>query len=112
MLTSNGGNAHASDVGWDTGNHHRWWQGAEQHVQTVASNFAAYSSDGSDSHPTAAGLQKATQEFVPLLNAFYHRWKGTPCAPTPTATGTVTQGIKLYLPIILKGYSSPGRPTP
>ena len=129
VLTSNGGNPNASDAGWANGNHHRWWQGAEQHLQTVASNFAAYGSDASDSHPTAAGLQKATQEFVPLLTVFYHRWKGTPGAPTATATRTqpaatasptrthtpnrtVTQGRKLYLPIILKGYFIPGRPTP
>jgi len=38
-------------------------------------NFAAYGSDG-DSHPSAAGLEKATGEFVPLLNVEYHAWKG------------------------------------
>ena len=69
---------------------------------------------GQPSH--GAGLQKATQEFVPLLNPFYHRWQGTPGAPTPaptpTATSTVTLGIELYLPIILQGYLHPGGPTP
>ena len=53
---------------------------------------------------------------MPLLNPFYHRWQGTPGAPTPaptpTATSTVTLGIELYLPIILKGYLRPGGPTP
>ena len=29
-----------------------------------------------DSHPNAAGDQKATAEFVPLLNAAYNAWKG------------------------------------
>jgi hypothetical protein len=129
VLSSNGGNPQISDAGWPNGNHHRWWQGAEQHVQPVTYNFAAYCSDSWDSHPTAAGLQKATQELLPLLNVFYHRWKGAPGAPTPTATRaqpaatasptptltpnrTVTQGRRLYLPIILKGYHVMGRPTP
>ena len=29
-----------------------------------------------DDHPTAAGGQKATGEFLPLLNIAYHRWIG------------------------------------
>jgi hypothetical protein len=29
-----------------------------------------------DSHPTAAGHQKASAEFVQLLNVWYHRWAG------------------------------------
>lgn len=79
VLTSNGGDANTNDIGAETGNHHRWWNGAVQHVQTVANNYAAYPSG--DSHPTTAGHQKATAEFVPLLNVYYNRWKagGTPC---------------------------------
>lgn len=79
VLTSNGGNANANDVGAETGNHHRWWNGAVQHIQTVANNDAAYPSG--DSHPTTAGHQKATAEFVPLLNIYYNRWRGggAPC---------------------------------
>lgn len=95
VLTSNGGNTNANDLGWGTGNHHRWWGGAIQHIQTVGSNYAAYGSG--DSHPTAAGNQKATGEFVTLLNVFYNRWKGAPAGPTATrsptsfATGTRTR---------------------
>jgi len=37
-------------------------------------NVSAYGSG--DSHPTAAGLEKATAEFVPLLNNYYQAWKG------------------------------------
>lgn len=73
VLTSNGGDAYTNDVGWETGNHHRWWDGAIQHLQTVDSDLAAYASG--DSHPTAAGNRKATAEFVPLLNAFVERWR-------------------------------------
>jgi hypothetical protein len=77
VLTSNGGNVNRNDAGAETGNHHRWWNGAVQHAQPVNNNYSSYPSG--DSHPSSAGHQKATQEFVPLLNVFYHRWK------TPTA---------------------------
>ena len=76
VLTSNGGDVHTSDAGWETGNHHRWWDGTVQHIQTVNNNFSAYGCDLWDSHPTAAGNQKATEEFVSMLNVFYHRWDG------------------------------------
>jgi hypothetical protein len=76
VLTSNGGNENTNDLGSVAGNHHRWWAGGVQHVQTLANNYSAYGSDPYDSHPTAAGGQKASAEFVTLLNVFYHRWAG------------------------------------
>ena len=76
VLTSNGGNVNVSDLGWNTGNHHRWWNGVVQHLQTMANNYSAYGSDPWDSHPTSAGGRKASAEFVKLLNVFYHRWAG------------------------------------
>ncbi|MGC8782250.1 MAG: hypothetical protein ACP5UQ_15420, partial [Anaerolineae bacterium] len=79
-LTSNGGDANVNDLGQEAGNHHRWWNGAVQHSQTVNNNYAAYPSG--DSHPTTAGHQKATGEFVQLLNVFYNRWR-TAGAATP-----------------------------
>jgi hypothetical protein len=80
VLTSNGGNANTSDVNQTSGNHHRWWNGSVQHVQEQNNNFASYPSG--DSHPSSAGHQKATSEFVSVLNVFYHRWKTeTPAKP-------------------------------
>jgi hypothetical protein len=76
VLTSNGGNEQTSDLGRVAGNHHRWFGGAVQHVQSLANDYSAYGSDPYDSHPTAAGGQKASAEFVQLLNVFYHRWAG------------------------------------
>ena len=73
VLTSNGGGA--SDVGLASGNHHRVWNGAVQHKTDDGADLLAYPSAG-DSHPSAAGDQKATAEFVPLLNAAYNAWKG------------------------------------
>jgi hypothetical protein len=88
VLTSNGGNANTNDLGRETGNHHRWWNSAVQHIQTVSNNHSAYGGgSGGGSHPTAAGSQKASGEFIPLLNVFYHRWIGDGGTPTPTTTG-------------------------
>jgi len=89
VLTSNGGNADTNDLGRAAGNHHRWWDGAIQHIQTVSNNYTAYGSAADDSHPTAAGGQKATGEFLDLLNIFYNRWQASQSA-TPTATRSVT----------------------
>ena len=72
VLTSNGGDPHTNDAEQAAGNHHRWWDGRVQHVQALDNDLAAYP-DG-DSHPTPAGNQKATAEFVPLLNVFVNRW--------------------------------------
>ena len=66
----------ASDVGLASGNHHRVWNGAVQHKTDDGADRLAYPSAGGDSHPNAAGDQKATAEFVPLLNAAYNAWKG------------------------------------
>jgi len=107
VLTSNGGDANTNDLGWETGNHHRWWNGAVQYIKTVDNDFAAYGSDPWDSHPTAAGGQKASAEFVPLLNVFYHRWMEGEGTPTPTPTGPPPAYHFVYLPLIVKNWSAP-----
>jgi len=79
VLTSNGGSSSTNDAGKESGNHHRMENGAVRH--TVESgmmgthNTAAYASGWDDDHPTAAGNQKATEEFVPVLNHVYAQWK-------------------------------------
>jgi len=57
-------------------NHHRFINGAVEHIINTASNTSAYASDPWDSHPNATGNQKATGEFIDLLNVFYDRWNG------------------------------------
>jgi len=69
-------------------NHHRYFGGAIQHVFTPGMNTLYYPSD--DDHPSAAGSQKATAEFIQLLNVFYNRWAG--------GTGT----LAVYLPLIVR----------
>ena len=108
VLTSNGGNWDANDLDRDTGNHHRYRNGAIEYITDQGINTAAYPDGGSDSHPSQAGNEKATGEFVPLLNVFYHRWMEGEGTPTPTPTPTAW----IYLPLILKGYVPPVTPTP
>jgi len=67
-------------------NHHRFASGAIEHTVTPGRNTSAYASGSDDDHPSADGNRKATQEFLPLLNIFYHRWKASaPAQPAPAA---------------------------
>jgi hypothetical protein len=75
VLTSNGGNTETGDAGRATGNHHRWYNGQVQYIIGAHRDTSAYS-QGGDDHPGIAGNQKATAEFVPLLNNAYQRWSG------------------------------------
>jgi hypothetical protein len=60
--------------------HHRYNGGIEHIVG--GSNTLHYPSG--DDHPSEAGSRKATEEFVPLLNVFYHRWQAdAPLQPVP-----------------------------
>lgn len=76
VLTTNGGSPEVSDSGKSGGNHHRYSPelDAIEYVTGQGSDFSAYGSG--DSHPTAAGGQKATDEFIGMLNISYHAWKG------------------------------------
>ena len=74
-LTTNGGSIESNDLGDESGNHHRWWNGAVQHTFDGSSNTLAYPSDnGNDDHPNPVGNEKTTSEYVPLLNVAYNRW--------------------------------------
>ncbi len=81
VLTSNGGDRYTNDEGWVMGNHHRYWDGDVQHQKTEDKNTSAYASSDYDSHPTYAGNEKATSEFIELLNIYFHCWKGTGDCP-------------------------------
>jgi hypothetical protein len=58
-------------------NNHHWVNstGVEENIVAGASNELYYYT-GTDNHPTAAGHQKATAEFIKLLNGWYNLWKG------------------------------------
>ena len=56
-------------------NHHRISSdGREEHIIGSSQNTLYYYAGGDD-HPTAEGHQKATSEFMPLLNSWYNKWK-------------------------------------
>ena len=105
-LTSNGGNWHTNDLGSPTGNHHRYRGGIIEYITDQGGDVAAYPDEDTDNHPSAAGNQKATGEFVELLNVFYHRRIETGTATpfptntptnTPTATATPTGEDETWL---------------
>jgi hypothetical protein len=62
--------------------HHRFDNGSVEY-SAASGNTLYYPSE--DDHPSVQGSQKATDEFVPLLNVFYHRWKeNAPAEPPAT----------------------------
>jgi hypothetical protein len=74
VLTSNGGSPDQNDAGAPGGNHHRLRAGRIEYIIDQGGDVSAYAYPG-DSHPTAAGNQKATTEFVPLLDYYVARWR-------------------------------------
>jgi hypothetical protein len=83
VLTTNGGDADTSDLGLESGNHHRLWNGDIQHKtdgdDDTNPNVLEYPSG--DNHPSKAGNQKATAEFVSLLNNAYNGFQTVPEFP-------------------------------
>lgn len=65
-------------------NHHRVMDGQIEHVYVEGQNLEYYPS--SDDHPSQVGNRKATDEFVPMLNAFYNRWAATAPDSAPETT--------------------------
>lgn len=77
-------------------NHHRFHDGAIEYVTDRGDDTLYYPSDGDD-HPSPAGNRKATEEFVPLLNVFYHRWQSGPPIASPPAPSS-TSGSETPMP--------------
>jgi hypothetical protein len=68
--------------------HHRYVNGQIEHV-TANSNTLAYPSG--DDHPSEAGSRKATEEFIPLLNIYYHSWQASDPQPAAVSSTTVEE---------------------
>lgn len=67
--------------------HHRFQGSYFEHIWG-ASNTLFYPTNGDD-HPSPAGNRKATEEYVPMLNVYYHLWQpGAPAAPPPAPSAT------------------------
>ncbi len=68
--------------------HHRVHNGQVEHI-LGRRNTLAYPSG--DDHPSEAGSRKATEEFIPMLNVFYHRWLETASLPPAPGAGSVPE---------------------
>jgi hypothetical protein len=95
--------ASGSDVGQETGNHHRIWNGEVQHQVQYDQTYSA----DCHSHPPKHATYKMTQEFVPLLNAYYNAWVSgsinTQPAEEPSPTQTpipVSESTATFVPTI------------
>jgi hypothetical protein len=90
VLTTNGGSTKVNDLGKESGNHHRWWNNTVQHITGSGGSHdtTAYAKSYGDDHPSMAGNQKATAEFIPLLNLAYNRWQGEDTGISPAKGST------------------------
>ncbi len=72
--------------------HHRYnsTSGSIEHLVT-SRNTLFYPWEPGNDHPNVAGSQKATTEFVPLLNIFYNRWKADDIPQNVTITSDGSQ---------------------
>lgn len=73
----------------DADNHHRVENGVVVHTTDPTSGNTAIYVDGDD-HPNAAGCQKSTAEFVPVLDVWYSTWSNfsTPTEEPVASTAT------------------------
>ncbi len=73
-------------------NHHRFDGSGIEHVYRQGMNTAYYPSSPGDDHPSPEGNRRATEEFLPLLNIYYNRWRSgapmtSPVGSTPALAG-------------------------
>ena len=68
-------------------NHHRVQNGAIEYTNNQGRDTAFYPTE--DDHPSAQGNRKATEEYVPLLNVYYHRWQSNAPSQPPVATAAL-----------------------
>lgn len=96
----------------DPDNHHRFRNGEIEYVTDRGGDTLYYPTNGDD-HPAPAGNRKATEELVPLLNVYYHRWQGgAPAAPpTPVSEPTASEEPPSPTPEPAEAAEPPG-PTP
>ena len=91
--------------------HHRYRDGAIEHV--VGNRDTLYYPSGDD-HPSEKGSRKATEEFIPLLNIFYHSWKeNAPLAPPAQSSAAEEEGaprLRASRPRHLPRQLKPARP--
>jgi hypothetical protein len=75
---------------------HHWFSDGEIGHVVKESNILAYPS--SDDHPSRKGSQKATEEFIPLLNIFYNRWLSTSTIQVESGISTAPAPADAVIP--------------
>ena len=75
-----------------SGNHHRTRDDTIQYITSEVSNYSAYGTSVEDSLSTDAGLQKASAEYVAVLNTAYHHCKRSLQLLVPVSGGSITGG--------------------
>lgn len=75
VLTSNGGSEDVNDLGRESGNHHRVWNGEIRHAVGEKCDINKYPVKEGNDHPSTAGNLKATGEFVSVINHFYNEYR-------------------------------------
>lgn len=86
-------------------NHHRYHNGQIEYITSHGDNTLYYDSDGDD-HPNVEGSQKATAEFVPLLNVFYHRWASGTAGQAPMPPTAAPAEVPIIVPAPVAAGSS------
>jgi hypothetical protein len=94
-------------------NHHRYRDGQIEHISEHGNNTLRYASARDDDHPNPEGSRKATQEFLPLLNVFYHRWQAGLSSVPPIGTPISIQATPVAAtpPAVTPGTALPPRVT-
>lgn len=77
--------------------HHRVTNGQ---IDYVIGNRNTLFYPSEDDHPSVEGSRKATQEFVPVLNLFYARWKASNPAPVVGAATATLATAKTQVPVV------------
>jgi hypothetical protein len=67
---------------------HHWYQDSQ--IQHILTNRNTTHYPTGDDHPSEKGSRKATDEFLPLLNIFYHRWQNAGAVPPPALNPTTS----------------------
>ena len=75
----------------DSAAHHRFSNGQVEHT-IGGKNTLHYPS--SDDHPSVEGSRKATEEFLPMLNVFYHRWQSRGQVALPVKNTTIAPPVQ------------------
>jgi hypothetical protein len=78
-------------------NHHRYQDGGVEYDDQHGDGTLYYDSHG-DPHPNYEGNRKASAEFVPLLNVFYHRWQASAPPSPPVQSSPQPVPVETVLP--------------